>query len=188
MFNKNFDLLQESVNKLLCQAFVQRFATFKEKPTAFLHELSGSIVDSFYDQEQVIGDISLEEFRVAVNNFIELGLNKLVWHPEDGIQTWKLTKTIANELSQLAEVGVLTDDTLQDLYVALTTRYCFFLDLVSIDLPTTFFEDMKKELSSQTIQLIDSGELENCIKTKRQCLMAAVLEAEAKSAAERVVA
>ncbi len=185
---KNFDLLQQAVNKLLCDAFVHQFASFKEKPTAFLHELSGSIVDSICDQEQIVGDIPLEDFRTAVNNFIELSLDKLIWHPGDGIQTWKLTKTIATELSQLAEVGVLTDDALQDLYNALTTRYCYFLDLVGTDLPTGFFETMKQELSSQTIPLIDSGALENCIKTNRQCLMTAVLEAEAKSAAERIVA
>jgi len=186
--NKNFDLWQKSIDKLLSDAFVQRFAQFKTTPSAFLHEISGTIVDSFYDQEQVLGDIPLEEFRGATNNFIEAALGKLVWHPQDGIQTWKLTKTIAGQISQLAEIGVLTDDAVQDLYDSLTTRYCFFLDLVSIDLPGSFFEQIKQELSSQTIPLIDSGELENCIKTKRQCLMTALFEAEAKSLAEHVVA
>jgi len=186
--NKNFELWQKSVDKLLTDAFMQRFALFKDKPTAFLHELSGSIVDSFNDPEQVLGDISLEEFRSAANTFIELSLDKLVWHPQDGFQTWKLTKTIADQLSQLAEVGILTDDTVQDLHNALITRYCFFLDLVSVDLPGSFFESMKQELSSQTVPLLDSGELENCIKTKRQCLTSALFEAEAKSLAERIVA
>lgn len=186
--NKNFDLWQKSIDKVLTDAFVQNFTRFKTTPTAFLHELSGTIVDSFYDQEQVLGDISLEEFRGAINNFMEATLNKLVWHPADGMQTWKLTKTIAGQLSQLVEIGILTDDMLQDLYDSLITRYCFFVDLVGNDLPGSFFEQMKQELSSQTIPLIDSGELENCIKTKRQYLMAALFEAEAISLANHVVA
>lgn len=170
---------QKNLDSLLSNAFLNHFSEFKEKPFAFLHALSGSIANTLFEQEQILGDINLQEFRETIVRFLELGLNKLVWDPEDGIQTWKQVKTITNQLARCSEQKLFNnDDDFQDLKDCLIKRYCFFLEIVSTELSLEFYNEIKRELTAQTIELIDSEELEVCIETKRQRLIRALIEAE----------
>lgn len=171
---------QTAIDKILYDAFLKQFALFKKEPLAFFHEISGSITDSLYDQEQILNDISIQDFRTAVFDFIDLGLSKLIWHPGDGVNTWKLIISMSDQLQRLAAGNILTDKQLADLYDTLVKRYSLFLELVSEELPLSFFDSIKQDLAAHSFDLLDCGELESCIESKRQRLARSLLQAEAK--------
>jgi hypothetical protein len=171
---------QKTIEKILYDAFMKNFASFKAQPLAFFNTLSGSIADTLYDQEQLLNDITIAEFRNAITAFLDLGMNKLIWHPEDSMQTWKLLNNICDNVHQLSGNNIISENELQELFDTLVKRYCFFLDLVSEDLPLSFYDSMKKELAAHSFELLDCGELESCIESKRQRLSRAIIQAEAR--------
>jgi hypothetical protein len=167
-----------SINKILYDAFLNQFDQFKSSPAAFFDSLSQDVTTSIFDQQALLGDITIDEFRHSLVRFLEMGLNKLIWHPEDGLATWLSANSIANSLVAMSNYDMLSADDIYELKDSLLERYCFFIDVVSQELPTSFFVSLKNDLANQRPSLLDDDELEACIESKRQRFVRALCEGE----------
>lgn len=174
--------LKTSIYTLLYKSFKSDFDTFKSNPTNFLDILSQEVVNTI--QEKNIAETSEQELRTVLLVFLELNINKLVWSPEDGKSTWESVKTIAQHLTQLVEYNIFDDpDYLNDMFLTLIERYCFFLDLTSTDLSLNFYEAVKNDLANQPLLLLELEEQENYITPKREILMRGIAHAQATALA-----
>jgi hypothetical protein len=180
-------VLQENINSLLYNSFLQKFSLFKESPDSFLNELTAQIVQVLNTGEHE-NDISIEELRKTVIIFLEGSLSKLIWSPLDGVNTWRSVKTIAQQLATLMDCSIITDvDDLNSLYITLVERYCFFIDVASLDLPAPFYEEMKKDiLASADHRLFMIEEQDDLIQSKKDRLMTVITAAELQAQEIRI--
>jgi hypothetical protein len=160
---------------------------FKESPDSFLNELTAQIVQVLNTGEHE-NDISIEELRKTVIIFLEGSLSKLIWSPLDGVNTWRSVKTIAQQLATLMDCSIITDvDDLNSLYITLVERYCFFIDVASLDLPAPFYEEMKKDiLASADHRLFMIEEQDDLIQSKKDRLMTVITAAELQAQEIRI--
>lgn len=169
------------IYSLMFDRFLHQFSSFQENHKLFLETLSTDIAQSFYTQKS-LADITTDELRYAIFSFCDVCSSKLIWSPNDGIESWNITVKIADQLASYASQGILKDDDmLQDLCITLLERYCYFLDLVAQDLPFAFFSQVRNQCEQQRIELLDLEEQEKCLETKRHRFMRALLAAEAKN-------
>lgn len=170
-----------SINKILYDTFLAQFADFKASPQSFFDSLADDITATVFDTQTLLSDISIDELRHSFTRWLELGLSKLVWRPEDGIKSWQSTKSIADRLMQMTDANIFDSDDLYDLHDTLLERYCFFLDITNFDLPQSFFAELKHSISNQAIPLLDDDELELCLETRRQRFTRLICECEFKA-------
>lgn len=175
-----FDELKKRINNVLYAQFFDKFVSFKHDPQHFFEDLSLVILDEFHTQSNDIGVISVEELRKTTLVFLEIGLSKLLWKPEDKVDTWKNVKSIAENLALLFENSILIDpDDLNDLFVSLTERYCYFLDIAATDMPLTFYQAVTHDIMSTNPLLLELTEPEDNIEPKAQRLLGSLARAEA---------
>lgn len=172
------------VNELALNHFAQNVSIFKENPKQFFDDLSTQIIDSLNNRYHLTEEITAEELRKSLLLFLEIALSKLVWSPYEQTETWQLCKNIADQLAVLMETNIIADpDDLNDLYVTLVERYCYFLEVTNPDLPVSFFEKLKHSVASESHLFLEMEEQENSIATKSERLMHTLLQGEAKARA-----
>lgn len=169
---------KETINKMLYDTFLNQFDQFKISPAAFFDSLSHDITTTLFDQQNLLADISLDEFRHTLVLFLETGLNKLIWIPEDGLKTWLSANAIANTLQAMSDSNMFGSEDIYELKDSLLEQYCFFIDRVNAKLPANFFTNLKNDLANQRPALLEDEELELCIETKRQRFARALCEGE----------
>lgn len=161
--------IKDIVNEMLYTAFLSHFPDFKANPGAFLDDLSQEIEDAV-------------ELRKLLMLFLHSTLHKLIWSPEDNSATWDLTKMIAERMQELHNRSMIADqDDLNTLFVMLTDRYCFFLDLTNEFLKPSFFETVKADIASQGTPLLLLEEQEELLQTKTEKLLNCLMLGHAKA-------
>jgi hypothetical protein len=170
--------MKASINKILYDSFLAQFTQFKASPQTFFDALADDITVSLYDTQTLLSDIGIDEFKHSFTRFLELGLSKVVWQPQDGIKTWQSVLNISDRLIKMTEANMFDSDELYELQDTLLERYCFFLDVVTSDMPLAFFEELKSCITNKAIQLLDDDELELCLETRRQRLSRLLCECE----------
>lgn len=176
----NIQVVQEKINNVLYARFLEKFSDFKKDPHVFFTDLSLEIVDALGASTD-IGDISMEELRKTVIVFLEVAVGKLIWSPEDHIDTWKSVKQVSEHLARLTDTNVIADvDDLNDIFTTLIERYCFFIDLAGDHLPATFYRDIKQDIAKSPCMLLKLAEQEPLIETKAQRLHRVVCQNEEK--------
>jgi hypothetical protein len=176
------DAVQSTINELLYSSFLSKFGILKENPQLFFDSLSQEITNTLNNKYVFINEISADELRKTVIVFMELSLNKLIWSPQEQIQTWESVKRIGNHLEALAESNIIADiDDLNDLFITLIERYCFFLDIMQEELTIDFYEKIKSDLALHTFSFLELEESEEFIETKKQRLIRALAQGEAKA-------
>lgn len=174
---------KSTINKMLYDAFLNQFDQFKASPAAFFDSLSQDMTTTLFDQQTLLSDITIDEFRHSLVRFLEVGLSKLIWHPEDGLKTWLSANAITNSLVAMNDYNMIDSDDIYELKDTLLERYCFFIDIVSPELPANFFVSLKNDLANQRPALLEQEELETCIETKRQRFARALCQGEFQSRA-----
>lgn len=171
-----FDRYQETIATLLFTKFNSNYDYFKQDPEKFLNEISHQIV-ALAEEE-----VSIEQLRQSIIRFLEICLGKLVWNPEDKEKVWESVKTIANRLAGFMEHNIITSiDDLDDLYWALTHRFCYVvLDIGGNDLPLELYEKIKYDIAGQQLLLLELDEQDGFLETKAERLLRAVLVGEAR--------
>lgn len=172
------------INDISMNHFAAQFLLFKDNPKQFFDDLSSQIIDALNNRYQIVEEVTAEDLRKSVLIFLEVALNKLVWSPDEQVETWNLCKKIADQLALLMESNIICDpDDLNDLFITLIERYCYFLDVTNNDLPTPFFEKLKQSVATESLVFLEMEEQEQGIETKSERLMRAVLEGEARARA-----
>jgi len=171
-----------TIEDLLYSSFINSFTTLKERPDQFFNDLSNEIVQTLNNKYHLLEDLTLDEVRKSLLLFLELGVNKLVWDPMDRFTTWENCKTIADGFHTLLEMNIIADpDDLNDLYITLIERYCYFLELTGTELPTSFYEQIKHDVASQQLFFLEMEEQEPGLETKAERLMRSLIDGEAKA-------
>lgn len=183
----SFDILKQKVNNILCSTLDNPNPRGFENAThqELFGDISQEIIKMVNSEIHLIENVALEELRKTVLIFLETGLNKLVWAPEDKQETWTTVKNIADHLTTLLEANVITDpEDLNGLFISLLERYCYFLDLTGAELTADFYDHVKKDVTQHASLFLELEESERFIETKYERLMRALMEGEAKVRAQ----
>ena len=178
-----FKLNKNMINDLMYNNFLKDFSFFKKEPKKFLHNLSQEIVEKI-NKESKIADtkVNVEHVRQSLVRFLEQGIGKLIWSPEDHTNIWENFYRTTKKISELSEV-IDDVDSLDDLYWSLIHRFCFFLELTGHELPVEFYKDFKIKLSAAKLSMFQIEEQEKAITSKESKLIQALFESEARSMA-----
>lgn len=177
-----FDRVKQAINDILYNSFLQQYDLFEENPTALFDEISTEIVENIKGDLYLFDDVSMDDLRRMVIVFLELGINKLLWSPDDGVDTWKSAKGISDQLAELMEYNIITDpDDLNDLYISLIERYCHFLELTEQYIPTEVYVAIKMDIEQNPCLLLDLEEQEEIIESKANRLLRTLLTGEARA-------
>jgi len=176
--------MKKRINDILYANFLNKFDQFKQDPDNFFDGISGDIAVCAQDSTLLTSDISCQELCKTLVSFFEHSISKLVWSPEDGMQTWKNVKELAQSFEALLDQKILIDeDDLNDLFISLVERYALFLDinapLISIDC----YQEIKKEVMAQNLYFLELDEQELFLEKKSHRMMHALMESEAKARA-----
>ncbi|MFI5332710.1 MAG: hypothetical protein ACHQVS_01265 [Candidatus Babeliales bacterium] len=183
---QELDAFRTKINTLLYARFLEKFTDFKSNPTLFFNDLSQEIIDALNSNQFDVGDISIEELRTTTLIFLEIALNKLIWSPNDTIDTWKLVRKISDHILRLGEYNIIPDpDHLNDLCVSLIQRYCYFLDVTAHDLPIEFYALVKEDLANDMPVFLKIAEQEDIIDSKVNQLQRSLTLCEARARAFR---
>lgn len=178
------DPAKKAVFELLYGSFLNSFDIFKQDPDNFLTDLSTNIVESLNNSFSFNQDATNEEVRKTMLLFLDGCLNRLVWNPAEGIDTWRTCKTIAQGFSILHEANIIDDpDDLNDLFVTLIERYCYFLDITGNEFTPDFYAKMKLSIQHEPTAFLDMEEQEQALETKTERLMRALFDGETKARA-----
>lgn len=176
--------IKEHINNILYNHFLSKFDQFKNDPDTFFDGISHDISLYTHNPIKQSSNISLQEMQKTLMSFLEGILSKLIWSPEDALQTWQLTKKIALSLEQLLDQHILADeDDLNDLFTSLTERYALFLDISAQAIPIDCYQQIKKEIVAQNLYFLELDEQEPFLEKKSHRLMRTLLESEAKARA-----
>ena len=164
---------KETLNTILYQTFLAKYDFFKQSPQEFFDVLSQEIIETLqHDLPMLSDDISTEELRHTIVRFLEIGINKLIWHPKEHDKIWTSVKTISHQLEALMEHNIIDDaNELDDLFWTLIHRFCFFLDVAHDLLPVKFFEAIKNDITTEQLLLVELEEQEALITSKRDHLL-----------------
>lgn len=164
---------KETLNSILYQTFLSKYDFFKKSPQEFFDVLSQEIIQTLQHDLPMLGDdITPDELRNTVVRFLEVGINKLVWHPEEHDKIWGNVKAISRQLEALMENNIIDDaNDLDDLYWTLIHRLSYFIDIAHESLPAKFFETIKTDIASEQLLLVELEEQEALITSKRDHLM-----------------
>ena len=167
--------LERTVSHLVFNKFTQDFDICKKNPRQFLDDLSKQLVMA------TTQEVNMELLRQILIRFLEVGLNKLVWSPKEADKSWESVKTISHQLASLMEYNIINDlNDLDELYWSLLHRYRYFIELHSTDLSLSFYQNLKSEIMSKKLMLLELEEQETFIESKASCLLHTVLAQEAK--------
>lgn len=176
--------LKVSITELLYDSFLNQFDQFKSNPSIFFDTVSDKIIATVNNNQAENEDISDLELKKTLYKFLDAGLNKLIWHPEDEIQTLRCAQSISSKLMTMSKNGWISSNDLYDLTDTLFERYLYFLDICSLELPVSFFCEVKCEFE-QSSALFDVNELEECFETRRQKFARTLIEFEFKARADK---
>lgn len=182
----SFDAHKEMLNTILYETFLAKYENFKRDPKEFFDTLSHEILDTLHQDVPNLQevDISADELRQTIIRFLECSVSKLIWSPDEYGKIWQNVKKISKQFELLVEYNVITDQNdLDDLYWSLIHRFCYFLQLASPELPVEFYEEIKNDLASAEMLLLELEEQEELIESKRDCLTQAIFEGQARKQA-----
>jgi hypothetical protein len=169
--SKAFESPKDVINEILLSMLVEKFPEFKANPGTFLDSVAQDIEDAM-------------ELRKLFVMFLETSLMRLIWNPQDREKTWENVKKIADALNGFYKGSMITDqDDLNSLYITLVERYCFFLDITNANVPASFYQGLKSEITANKIPFLQLAEQEQYLETKSQRLLRTVFECEAKARA-----
>jgi len=173
------------INNILYKNFLSRFTVFKQDPKAFFNDISENVLKTLNKQSNMTDKhVNVEHLKQAVIRFLELGIGKLIWSPQEHENIWELFYSTAKHIETFATSNIVNDlDDMDDLFWSLIHRFCFFIELAGQQLPVEFYTNFRTKLASSDLLMFNIKEQEKSIKTKELHLVHTLFEGEAKSRA-----
>ena len=172
--------IEKNMMGIFVPTFLSQFSFFKSNPEEFFknlsHEVSLMVANSF----DVIDQNAQEQLKQIFVRFLDLGLIKLIWSPTDQSEVWGSIRVLSKQLYDVMDMGLITPDELDDLYKSLLESFCRFLDIAGSDLSLELIAAMKDDVESGTLFMFELEEQDEFIETKRERMLDALLETEAK--------
>jgi hypothetical protein len=165
-------IIKDDIKQTIRHALLQDFQTLKSNPNAFLDKVSTTI----YDNIMYSSEPPLVEFQAFMGRFLESVINKLVWDPAEGVDTWESAKLLAEKLDALVAARIIRDDSeLNNLYWSLITRYCYFLDSVGSQISKETLTTIQQDIRERSHILIGLSEDEEVAMSKADRLQQSLL-------------
>lgn len=188
-FNQDSELREnkEVIKECLYSYLLNNFDQLKQNPDHALDELSEKICDITVKKISDETDIPLYRLQQETIMFLELGLNKLIWSPQDQEKVWESVKQIAHTIETLQTHNIIPNiEMVDELYWSLIYRFCYFLDIAGSEFNNQTYRAINKDLSTEKLGLWTLAEREPFITSKLEHLQQALLESEIKSQAYKV--
>ncbi len=176
---------QEAIERALYHFLLKDFKKFKENPEDTLKQLSCTIYDITMRQNaQDDQDISIYELQKAVEQFLEIALNKVIWSPYDQQDIWLCVKELSYKLEDLLAVnGLVGTEELEALYWSLIHRFCYLLSTAGPELNQETYSAIQQDLAQSSLLLLSLKEQESFITSKKEHLEQAVIAAQVTATA-----
>ncbi len=172
---REFSLWGE-IKDTLVDRFKSQFSFLQDDPLGFFEHVSKEL-----DEKITTNIISPERARATLVKFLNSGLDKIIWSPDDQERTWESFKKLGGSLEYLHKTRVIPDPLdVNDLYWSLVERYCYFLELVGTQLNLETCQRIKKDIAEKNISWLLTSEQEKGITTKLEKIAHAVMETEAR--------
>lgn len=172
--------VENNMMNIFVPTFLSQFSLFKSKPEEFLKKLARDITTMVETSFNVHDHLAREQLKQMFIRYLELGLMKLIWNPAEQMEIWDSVKNISVQLSDIMEMGLITPDELDDLYKSLIESFCRFLDLTGSEFSRSFVENIREDVCSDALLLFELEEQEVYIETKKDRMLTALMEVEAK--------
>lgn len=179
VFNENLLAQQTAIARCLRTALLNKFDQLKQEPDLFISSVSEEI---FMVTNSNGEETSVRELQHCLHRFLECALNKIIWDPREGTETWECFKAIAESLETLRNYGILNDTkSLNQLYWSLLYRFCYFIECAGSEIPLQTYKLMNEE--APLLMWLTLEEQEDFIMSKGERLKKALAEGEAKARA-----
>lgn len=172
--------LKEHISKTMYDQMLYKFDYLKQDPHAYFQELSENIV-TLVHKNPITNTQTLQLQKIFLS-FLEITLNKLVWHPSEYQAAWTNVLRIADQLNKINEDVLHNIDDLNALFITLLERFYLFLDLSYAEIPVDFYVTLHKEVDQQSSLLFTLTDI-NFVETKLQRFEHILIQAEAKTRA-----
>lgn len=170
--------LEVSIERVLRKALSDEFALLKKNPDVFLRQTSSKIVVLIRDHAD---SGSLAELRLRITQFVDAALSRIIWNPEEKLDVWNLTKTIAERVYALYSCGVISASDANLLLWTLLYRFGYFIECTGSRLPSTFYEAIRDDVvNNRCAPWIVVEEFDPRLKTKSQYLLDLATQGVAK--------
>lgn len=185
---KHHPKLKNDINNILYANFLQNFNDFKKDPDIFLDTVSASLATKALEnilEEQ--DNTTQEELRGMIIRFLEHGISKLIWDPEEGENVWQSITSLARNIAEFGKQGIfIYEEDLDDLYWSLITRFGYFIELAGSQIPLQVYEKIQKDLQYDELYFLEIEEQEDYIITKKEYLLGCIKSGLAKAHAHKM--
>lgn len=154
---------KQVVKRCLYSYLLKEFSTLKSNPDLALDNLSDQILDTLNNENN---DITVSELQSSIKEFLELVLSKLIWDPSENQYIWPNVKEIAKNLEQYSQDNLLAQDALDELFWTLLSKFCYFIELNTPELPENFFGEILENINNEQEPLWSLPEQEVFITSK----------------------
>lgn len=183
--NKEKQKIVKSIKDILYNFLVHDFTALKTNPNETLQNFAEKVYDSTLGKKEA--DMSLQELRFVVLQFLETACNKLIWSSLDQEESWHLLKSLSSSCEELYKNHIITAEQLDNLLWILIYRYSYFLELEGAELSSDFYALARKDLSQETVPLWTFKETFPYGGSKVRYLYQALMEGEIRARASNLL-
>lgn len=142
-----------------------------------------TILESYLDEKQARQNkSSCRKLKNLIVHLVENCLSKTLWDCSNTEVMAQQLLQIGNNLENMLNANLIADqDDLNDLIHILIDRFIYVIDLAGADLPSSFYDNLKKQLDQATWMKLP--EIEDLIDTKLQKIERAFLKNKIKAQA-----
>ncbi len=174
------DALLQVQNELK-KALIENFELLKEQPEEFIQKTAQQITQSvqFANTNYVV-----RELQAAVTQFLLTAINKLIWHPREKGDSWRMMTAIANQIQDFFEAHLIANyEDLNILIWSLIYRFGFFIECAGSQLTPDVYKIMQNEIQEKKHAWLLLREQESEITSKESYLMSIIMRGITKSEA-----
>jgi hypothetical protein len=152
-------------------------ASETERITTFIP----TILESYLDLKQArTHKVACRKLKSVIVHLVENCLSKTLWDLDNPDTMAKQFLQIGTNLENMLNANIIADqDDLNDLVHILVDRFIYVLDLAGADLPTAFYDNLKKQLDNTSWMKLP--EIEDLVDTKLQKIERAFLKNKIKA-------
>lgn len=172
-----FNQIQSELKKSL----IERFDLLKEKPEEFLQSTTQKIVTAI---EFSNSQYAVRELQAAVTNFLLVTISKLIWHPREKIDSWRMMVAMANQIQSFFENHLIASyEDLNLLMWSLLYRYGYFIECAGSQLSPDIYKVIQNELQEKKHSFLLLREQEAEMTSKENYLMSTIMKGITKAEA-----
>ncbi|HBS48235.1 TPA: hypothetical protein DEO28_04080 [Candidatus Dependentiae bacterium] len=146
----------------------------------FSNNLTRELSTTYQNEKDKIEN--LFKLRSIAVRFLENIIGKSVWSKSHYESIWPAFTKISFLIDNLYKYEIIDDeDEIDSLKWSLVHSFCKFIDIVSIELPLDFYEEIEDDLVNKTIPFLEEEEQDAFIKTKKTTIGECLLKTKSRT-------